>query len=86
MVAEVAAALARDPKDVLLELLGPDRIVDPRTSAEVANYWNYGDPPETYPIETGRLRRVAESPLSRPDGASNCRRARASASPRIAVS
>ena len=60
MVAEVAAALARDPKDVLLELLGPDRIVDPRTSAEVANYWNYGDPPETYPIETGRLRRVAE--------------------------
>jgi isoquinoline 1-oxidoreductase beta subunit len=60
MVAEVAAALGRDPKDVLLELLGPDRIVDPRTSAEVANYWNYGDPPETYPIETGRLRRVAE--------------------------
>jgi isoquinoline 1-oxidoreductase beta subunit len=60
MVAEVAAALARDPKDVLLELLGPDRIVDPRKSAEVANYWNYGDPPETYPIETGRLRRVAE--------------------------
>jgi isoquinoline 1-oxidoreductase subunit beta len=60
MVAEIAAALGRDPKAVLLELLGPDRIVDPRTSPEVANYWNYGDPPETYPIETGRLRRVAE--------------------------
>ena len=60
MVAEIAAALGRDPKDVLLELLGPDRIVDPRKSPEVANYWNYGDPFETYPIDTARLRRVAE--------------------------
>ena len=58
--AEIAAALGRDPKDVLLELLGPDRIVDPRKSPEVADYWNYGDPFETYPIDTGRLRRVAE--------------------------
>jgi isoquinoline 1-oxidoreductase beta subunit len=60
MVAEIAAALGRDPKDMLLELLGPDRIVDPRKSPEVADYWNYGDPFETYPIDTGRLRRVAE--------------------------
>ena len=58
--AEIAAALGRDPKDVLLELLGPDRIVDPRKSPEVADYWNYGDPFETYPIDTGRLRRVTE--------------------------
>jgi isoquinoline 1-oxidoreductase beta subunit len=60
MVAEIAASLGHDPKDVLLELLGPDRIVDPRKSPEVADYWNYGDPFETYPIDTGRLRRVAE--------------------------
>ena len=60
MAAEIAAAMGRDPKDVLLELLGPDRIVDPRKSAEVADFWNYGDPVETYPIDTGRLRRVAE--------------------------
>jgi isoquinoline 1-oxidoreductase subunit beta len=60
MVGEIAAALGRDPKDVLLELLGPDRIVDPRKSPEVADYWNYGDPFETYPIDTGRLRRVTE--------------------------
>ncbi len=60
MVAEIAAALGRDPKDVLLELLGPDRIVDPRKSPEVADYWNYGDPFETYPIDIGRLRRVTE--------------------------
>ncbi len=60
MVGEIAAALGRDPKDVLLELLGPDRIVDPRKSPDVADYWNYGDPFETYPIDTGRLRRVTE--------------------------
>jgi isoquinoline 1-oxidoreductase beta subunit len=60
MAAEIAAAMGRDPKDVLLELLGPDRIVDPRKSADVADFWNYGDPVETYPIDTGRLRRVAE--------------------------
>jgi len=59
MVAEIAAALGRDPKDVLLELIGPDRIVDPRKSG-VADFRNYGDPVETYPIDTGRLRRVAE--------------------------
>jgi len=60
MVGEIAATLGRDPKEVLLELLGPDRIVDPRKSPDVADYWNYGDPFETYPIDTGRLRRVAE--------------------------
>ncbi|MDE2580652.1 MAG: xanthine dehydrogenase family protein molybdopterin-binding subunit [Rhodospirillales bacterium] len=60
MVAEIAAALGRDPKEMLLELIGPDRIVDPRKSADVKDFWNYGDPFETYPIETGRLRRVAE--------------------------
>ncbi len=59
-VAEIANELGRDPKDMLLELIGPARIVDPRKSAEVKDYWNYGDPFETYPIDTGRLRRVVE--------------------------
>ncbi len=60
MVAEIAKAVERDPKEVLLELIGPPRIVDPRKSADVADFWNYGDPLETYPIDTGRLRRVVE--------------------------
>jgi isoquinoline 1-oxidoreductase subunit beta len=60
MVAEIAAALGRDPKDMLLELIGPDRVIDPRQFGGVKDFWNYGDPVETYPIETGRLRRVAE--------------------------
>jgi isoquinoline 1-oxidoreductase beta subunit len=45
---------------MLLELLGPPRIVDPRKSEGAAEYTNYGDPFETYPIDTGRLRRVVE--------------------------
>ncbi len=59
-VAELAKSTERDPKEVLLELLGPPRIVDPRKSQDVADFWNYGDPFETYPIDTGRLRRVVE--------------------------
>ena len=46
---------------MLLALIGPDRIVDPRKSPGVKGYWNYGDPFETYPIETARLRRVVET-------------------------
>ncbi len=59
-VAELAKATERDPKDMLIELIGPPRIVDPRKSPAVADFWNYGDPVETYPIDTGRLRRVVE--------------------------
>ncbi len=58
MVAEIAHALGRDPKDVLIEMIGPDRKIDMRKSVE--KFWNYGDPVETYPIDTGRLRRVTE--------------------------
>jgi isoquinoline 1-oxidoreductase subunit beta len=58
--AELAHAADRDPKDMLLELIGPPRIVDPRKSEGAGEYTNYGDPFETYPIDTGRLRRVVE--------------------------
>ncbi len=59
-VAEIAHALGRDPKDMLLELIGPARIFDPRKSQGAADWTNYGEPFETYPIDTGRLRRVVE--------------------------
>jgi isoquinoline 1-oxidoreductase beta subunit len=58
-VAELAHELGRDPKDFLLELIGPARIVDPRKQV-TTEFWDYGEPFETYPIDTGRLRRVAE--------------------------
>jgi isoquinoline 1-oxidoreductase subunit beta len=60
MAAEIAHATNRDPKEVLLELIGEPRIVDPSKSKEVKDYWNYGEPWETFPIETGRLRGVVE--------------------------
>jgi isoquinoline 1-oxidoreductase beta subunit len=58
-VAEMAAQLGKDPKDFLLELIGPPRIVDPRKQV-TTEWWNYGEPFETYPIQTGRLRNVVE--------------------------
>jgi isoquinoline 1-oxidoreductase beta subunit len=58
-VAELAQQLGKDPKDFLLELIGPARTVDP-TKEVTTPWWNYGEPFETYPIQTGRLRNVVE--------------------------
>jgi isoquinoline 1-oxidoreductase beta subunit len=58
-VAELANELGRDQKEFLLEMIGPDRVVDPREQT-TTEFWDYGEPFETYPIQTGRLRRVAE--------------------------
>jgi isoquinoline 1-oxidoreductase beta subunit len=56
-VAELAAAVGRDPRDFLLELIGPARRIDTRTQGDT---WNYTESPERYPLDTGRLRRVVE--------------------------
>ncbi len=56
-VAELAAAAGRDQKDFLLEVIGPARVVTPQMLSDT---WNHGESPERYPVDTGRLRRVAE--------------------------
>ena len=57
-VAELAAAAGRDPKDFLLEVIGPARQVSPLALGDT---WNHGESPERYPVDTGRLRRVVET-------------------------
>ncbi|WP_407118132.1 molybdopterin cofactor-binding domain-containing protein [Bradyrhizobium sp. LMG 9283] len=56
MVSEIAQATGRDQKDMLLELIGSPRIVKPN----VKDLWNYGEPQDSYPIDTARLRKVVE--------------------------
>ncbi|MFI4888920.1 MAG: molybdopterin cofactor-binding domain-containing protein [Steroidobacterales bacterium] len=56
-IAELAAAAGRDPKDYLLEVIGPVREIDPQLLSDASNY---GESPTRYPVDTGRLRRVAE--------------------------
>ncbi len=58
-VAEIASQLGRDPKDMLLELIGPARIVHAPEKA-TTTWWDYGEPNDVYPVDTGRLRNVVE--------------------------
>ncbi|MDC6169297.1 xanthine dehydrogenase family protein molybdopterin-binding subunit [Paucibacter sp. XJ19-41] len=56
-VAELALAAGKDPRDFLLELIGPARQISP---PKIGDGWNHGESPERYPVDTGRLRRVIE--------------------------
>jgi isoquinoline 1-oxidoreductase beta subunit len=57
-VAELASAAGKDQKAFLLDLIGPPRILD--VPQKVKSFWDYGENPEVYPIDTGRLRNVVE--------------------------
>src|SRR5450755_983392 len=49
------------PQDYLLELIGPDRLID---AASMSDAWLYGEDPKRYPFDTGRLRQVVERAAS----------------------
>ena len=53
---ELAHLAGRDPVDYQLDLIGPPRILN----LNGADYPNYGASYKSYPIDTGRLRRVLE--------------------------
>ena len=57
-VNELAHEAGRDPKDYLLDVIGPARLIDPTSIGDV---WNHGEDPKVYPIDTGRLRNVIEA-------------------------
>ena len=56
-VAELAHAAKRDHRELLLELLGPDRKIAP---PQMGDDWNHGESPTLYPVDTGRLRGCVE--------------------------
>jgi isoquinoline 1-oxidoreductase beta subunit len=56
-IAEMADHVGRDHKEFLIELIGKDRKIDPRT---LRDEWNYGESPEEYPLDTSRMRNVIE--------------------------
>ena len=59
-VGELAHELGRDQKTMLLELIGPARKLDLPKMGIVSELWNYGEPYEEFPIDTGKLRQVVE--------------------------
>ena len=59
-VDELAHAAGRDPREFLLDLLGPDRLVDPAQEGLAGKPWNYGQTFEQHPIDVARYRRVVE--------------------------
>jgi isoquinoline 1-oxidoreductase subunit beta len=56
---EIAHARKADPREVLLEIIGPPRLVS-ASDLGVDKVANYGAPLDKHPIDTGRLRRVIE--------------------------
>ena len=56
-VAELAEAAGRDPKQYLLDLIGPARRLNPHALSDTNNM---GEDPDRYPVDTGRMRGVVE--------------------------
>ena len=56
--AELAHELGRDEKEMLLELIGSDRKLDPPNQGFPNDFWNYGEVYDEYPIDTARLKNV----------------------------
>lgn len=62
-IAEIAQAQGKDHRDLLVELLGPDRKIDP---VKLGEPWKHGESPERYPVDTGRLRKVIQRVTKEP--------------------
>lgn len=56
--AELAHAAGQDPKDYLLALIGPDRMIDLKAEGLEIDYGNYSQSLDDYPVDTARLKNV----------------------------
>jgi isoquinoline 1-oxidoreductase beta subunit len=56
---ELAHATKRDPRDMLLRVLGPARTLTAQEQG-TKQLWNYGSSLDTHPVDVGRLHRVIE--------------------------
>ena len=56
--AELAHELGKDEREMLLELIGSDRTLDPPNQGFPEDFWNYGESNDAYPIDTRRLKAV----------------------------
>lgn len=56
---EIAHAKGQDPRDAMLEIYGPPRILSLRDLG-ITELQNYGQPLERHPVDAGRLRGVLE--------------------------
>ena len=74
-VAELAHALGRDPKDILLELIGPARIVDPRKMVTSPSSGTMVSRLTPIPSTLAGSDAWPSSPLKKPNGAASCRKA-----------
>lgn len=59
-VSELAAELGRDEKQMWLDLIGAARVVNPVKEGYPDDFWDYGEPYEAFPIDTGRLANVLD--------------------------
>ncbi len=55
---ELAHTAGRDSLEYLLQLIGPDRVIDVKATAP--DYDNYGGSLDKFPLDTARMRRVLE--------------------------
>ena len=57
-LSEIAAELGQDELAYMMDVMGPDRVIDIKAENYPENFWDYGEVYDEYPIDTGRLKTV----------------------------
>ncbi len=60
-VSELAAELGKDDLTMWMELIGSPRVVDPKAEGYPDDWWNYGEPAGSFPVDTGKLATVLKA-------------------------